>query len=60
MNRSLESKLQRMEDAIEKLKEVIVKIKRHSALIQMTRPDNMYKPLVQLMCRLKLIKGWST
>lgn len=48
----------RLDEAIEALKLAHARMARIVALQKMSKKDNPYYPLVRVMCKLQLIKGW--
>lgn len=45
-------------EAIERLNKAVAKLKRHTALTQMSLTNNPYRPLIRVMAKLQLIHKW--
>lgn len=62
---NLEESIARLEEACRELqlsmiplRESQIRLARSTALMKLSKQDNPYYPLVRVMCKLKLIKGW--
>jgi hypothetical protein len=47
-----------LKECIERLKKSIIKVQRITALMNMSKQDNPYLPLIRVMSRLELIQDW--